>query len=238
MTPVPPTDLLLLFDIDGTLVSGATEAHAAALHEALREVHGLAEVRGVRTHGIDPAGRTDGEIARLILLAHDVSAERIDARAARVREACCEAYARLCPPDLSDTVLPGVPELLERLVGRPGVHLALLTGNFEAVARIKLRAAGVGRWFEPGQGAFGSDSEDRAELPEVARIRAGRINEPHPRERTVVIGDTPRDVACAHADGVRCFAVTTGRFDGGELAGADAVAHDAAALLPLIDDLL
>lgn len=238
MTPVPPTDLLLLFDIDGTLVRGATEAHAAALHHALREVHGLPEIERARTLGIDPAGRTDGEIARLLLLAHDVSAERIDARADDVREACCEAYARLCPPDLSGTVLPGVPRLLELLHGREQVHVTLLTGNYECVARIKLRAAGVGRWFERGQGAFGSDSEDRAELPEVARIRAGRANEPHPRERTVVIGDTPRDIACARADEVRCFAVTTGKYPAADLAAADAVADDADALLGLIDDLL
>lgn len=237
MAPVSPSDLLILFDIDGTLVAGATEAHAAALHAALREVHGLGAVERARTLGIDPRGRTDGEIARLILLAHGVSAERIDARADDVRAACCETYARTCPPDLSHTVLPGVPDLLARLAARDDTHRALLTGNYEPVARVKLRAAGVGRWFEPGQGAFGSDSEDRAELPEIARRRAGRDGEAHPRERTLVIGDTPRDIACARADGVHVIAVTTGRFDAAALAGADAVASHAAELDALIDAL-
>lgn len=237
MAPVPPSDLLILFDIDGTLVGGATEAHAAALHHALREVHGLNEVERARTLGIDPGGRTDGEIARLILLAHDVSAERIDARADDVREVCCETYARTCPPDLSHTVLPGVPALLERLAARKETHLALLTGNYEPVARVKLRAAGVGRFFEPDQGAFGSDSEDRTDLPEVARRRAGRDGAPHPRERTVVIGDTPRDIACARADDVRVIAIATGKFDAPSLASADAVAETADALESLVDAL-
>lgn len=236
---VMPGDLLLLFDIDGTLVSGATETHAAALGAALREVHGLAEVGRVSALGIDPAGRTDPEIARLLLLAHGVSADRIDARAGDVREACCATYARTCPPDLSETVLPGVPELLASLAERDGVRLALLTGNYEAVARVKLRSAGVGGWFETGLGAFGSDSEDRAELPEIARRRAGRAaGAAHPRERTVVIGDTPRDVACARADGVRCLGVETGRFSAAELHGATAVARDAHGLAPLIDALI
>lgn len=232
-------ELLLLFDIDGTLVSGATAAHAAALRWALAEVHGVGEGPSTAELGIDPAGRTDPEIARAILLAHGVSAERIDARADDVRIACCERYARTCPPDLSETVLPGISALLAELAARDGVRLALLTGNYEAVARVKLRSAGVGSWFPTGQGAFGSDSEDRAELPEIARARAGRgAGEAHARERTVVIGDTPRDIACARADGVRCIAVETGRFRGAELAGADAVARDAAALAPLLDALI
>ncbi|MBB4663287.1 HAD family hydrolase [Conexibacter arvalis] len=249
--------LLLLFDIDGTLLAGATEAHAAALVSALREVHGLPAVRSTRDLGIDPSGRTDPEIARLILLAHDVSAERIDARADAVREACCAEYARTCPPDLSAFVIPGVPELLARLAGREEeLRLALVTGNYEPVARVKLRSAGVGHWFASGQGGFGSDSEDRTDLPGVARARAGGAvaragraeagagsegadRSAHPRDRTVVIGDTPRDVACAHADGVRCIAVTTGRFSAAEFeaAGADAVASDALQLEAAIDAL-
>ena len=102
--------------------------------------------------------------------------------------------------------------------------LGLVTGNFEPVARLKLLRAGIGRWFPAGQGAFGSDSEDRAALPAIAR-RARRPG--RPREHTIVIGDTPRDIACAQADGVRCVAVTDGAVRPRELAGADAVARDA-----------
>lgn len=228
---------LILFDIDGTLLRGATAAHAQALQDALCDVHGITLDGSPRELGIDPAGRTDPEIARLILLAHGVPAAQIDARARDVHVATCERYARTCPEDLTETVLPGIPELLARLTRRGGVRLALLSGNYEAVARVKLRAAGIGRWFEAGLGAFGCDSEDRTELPEIARTRAGGGGRPHPRERTVVIGDTPRDIACARADGVACIGVTTGPFGADELMGAVAVASDAPAIERAIDAL-
>ncbi len=105
------------------------------------------------------------------------------------------------------------------------MRLALVTGNFEPVARLKLARAGIGRYFPSGQGGFGSDSEDRAALPAIARRRAGPTGIPYPRERTIVIGDTPRDIACARADerallGRRHRAVRAPR----ELTAADGVA--------------
>ena len=220
--------MLALFDIDGTLVLGATDAHRDALVAALRDVHGV-EVRPAR-EVVSPAGRTDAEIARALLLDAGVSAERIDDRAEEVREACCREYARLCTEDLSHTVLPGVPDLLGWLSGQSGVKLGLVTGNYEPVARLKLKRAGLSRFFAPGQGAFGSDAEDRAALPAIARRRAGTVGKPHPRADTVVIGDTPRDIACARADGLRCIAVTTGPYKRDALSGADAVVADAAEL--------
>lgn len=223
--------MLVLFDIDGTLMSGATAAHSEALDRAIHEVHGV-HTKDLRRQ-IGPAGRTDGEIARLILLDLGVSARRIDERADDVREACCRIYAEICPPDLSDRVVPGIAELLPSLAARDGVTLALLTGNFEPVARLKLRRAGIGRWFPGGQGAFGSDSEDRAALPPIARRRAGKV----PRDQAIVIGDTPRDIACARADGVRCIAVTTGQYGADELGGADAVARDARELRARLEEL-
>lgn len=220
--------MLLLFDIDGTLVSGATETHRQALHEALHEVHGI-DARGVGTP-LSPAGRTDPEIARAILLDAGVSAERIDDRADDVRDACCGAYARLSTRDLAHTVLPGVLDLLAWLSGVEDARLALLTGNYEGVARVKLARAGIGRHFPSGQGAFGSDAEDRAALPAIARRRAGTLGLPYKRKQTIVIGDTPRDIACARVDGVRCVAVATGPFRADELVGADAVVDDASGL--------
>jgi phosphoglycolate phosphatase-like HAD superfamily hydrolase len=230
--------MLLLFDIDGTLVSGAADAHSAALYAALEEVHGLTIDRDLPV-GLEPAGRTDGEIARLILLANYVPAKQIDARSADVRIACCEAYARLCPDDLSHTVLPGVPELLRSLAARDDVRLALLTGNYEPVARLKLRRAGIGRFFATGQGAFGSDSEDRTDLPAIARRRAALNGVAYPRERTIVIGDTPRDIACARADGVRCIAVASGHYTSAKLrdAAADVVGEDARELEVLLESV-
>jgi phosphoglycolate phosphatase-like HAD superfamily hydrolase len=229
--------LLLLFDIDGTLLSGAAEAHRDAMFEALRAVHSIRP--GHRALGtVSPAGRTDPEIARAILLRAGVSAERIDDRAEEIREHCCRAYARLCPNDLSAFVLPGVPELLDSLARREDVILGLLTGNYEPVARLKLARAGIGSFFSAGQGAFGSDAEDRVALPAIARRRAGTPGRPHPREQTIVIGDTPRDIACARADGVRCVAITSGPYAAAALGEADQVVADAAGLREaLVDEL-
>jgi phosphoglycolate phosphatase len=219
--------VLLLFDIDGTLLGAATDAHRDAMHQAIHEVHGVDVSR--MSSPLAPAGRTDPEIMRAILLAAGLSAERIDDGAEDVREACCRVYAELCPDDLSQTVLPGIRALLDWLAGHDHVLLGLLTGNYEPVARLKLTRAGIGRYFPAGQGAFGSDAEDRAALPGIARRRAGRRGAPHPRADTIVIGDTPRDIACARADGLRCLAVASGPFSAAQLADADAVVADAGA---------
>jgi phosphoglycolate phosphatase len=216
--------VLLLFDIDGTLLLKATAAHAAAVHEALREVYGIGDLSAVR---VEAAGRTDYEIARAICLQLGISADRFDAGREEFRIACVAAYARLCPDDLSEFVAPGVTDVLDALAKRDGTRLALLTGNLEPIARLKMARAGLGRFFEPGQGGFGSDHEDRTELPAIARRRAGN----YPRANTVVIGDTPRDIACARADGVRCIAVATGPFGPDDLAKADVVLRSAHELL-------
>ncbi len=230
--------MLLLFDIDGTLLVGANHAHRDAIHEALRVVHGVTEPsRG----GAEVAGRTDADITRGMLVTAGIDAEQIDERADDVRIAACEAYARLCPDDLSAFVAPGIGELLERLAARADTVLSLVTGNYEPIARLKLGAAGIGDFFASGQGGFGSDHESRAELPAIARTRAGALRPaggPWPRERTLLIGDTPRDIACARADGVRVIAIATGPFHASALTGADAVARDARELGVLLGDLL
>ena len=225
--------LLLLFDIDGTLLRGATEAHARALREAAAAVHGVAPL----VDDVEVAGRTDQAIARDLLLAAGVTGADVDARAADVLASTVAAYERLVDDDLSRFVAPGVAELLGALAGRPDeFRLSLVTGNLEPIAHLKLARAGIGGFFAAGQGGFGSDSEHRDELPAIARARAS--SPPWPRQRTVVIGDTPRDIACARADGVRVAAVTTGGFAAEALAEADAVVDDARALLPVLEDWL
>jgi phosphoglycolate phosphatase len=202
--------------------------HALALREAAERVHGVTLPDG---HGVEAAGRTDGAIVRDLLAAAGVAGEAFDVRWPEVQAAAVEAFADLCPVDLSERVAPGIVELLGELAGREAdFRLSLVTGNLEPVARLKLARAGIGDYFEPGQGGFGSDHASRAELPPIARARAGDW----PRDRTVVIGDTPRDIACARADGVRCVAIATGPYRAEELAGADAVAraaHELPALL-------
>jgi phosphoglycolate phosphatase len=199
-----------------------------AIREAAARVHGLPSLDA---HVIEAAGRTDLAIARDLLLAAGVDAPRLD-ELARLAVA---AYERLAPEDLSAKVAPGILELLPVLASEPDVfRLSLVTGNLEAVARLKLARAGIGAFFPAGQGAFGSDAEDRNVLPALARARASMPA--WPRERTVVIGDTPRDIACARADGLRVAAVGTGPFAVEALADADAVVADARALEPVLRD--
>ncbi|HWI71398.1 MAG TPA: HAD hydrolase-like protein, partial [Baekduia sp.] len=83
----------------------------------------------------------------------------------------------------------------------------------------KVDRAGIGHHFARGTGAYGSDSEDRTDLPAIARERSGG----HAPEQTVVIGDTPRDIACARADGCHVIAIATGPFRASDLHGADVV---------------
>ena len=218
--------LLLLWDIDGTLLLRASTEHAHAIHRAIRRVYGAS----IPDAEVEAAGRTDIAIARSILTLAGVSAERIDDRLGDLRGVAVEEYARLVPGDLSDRLAPHVAEVLAELSEREDVVLGLVTGNLEPIARMKLRAAGIGHHFPLGLGGFGSDSEDRCDLPGIARARAGD----HPREQTVVIGDTPRDIACARADGVRVIAVTTGPYDAHALRGADGVARDVREALGLL----
>jgi phosphoglycolate phosphatase len=188
-------------------------------------------VYGVTPNGkVEAAGRTDGAIARSILVLAGVDAARIDERMPEVRRCAIQEYARRCPPDLRDRLAPGVAPLLDKLAGVRGLRLSLVTGNLEPIARLKLERAGIGHHFPLGQGAFGTDDDDRAALPEIARRRAGRRGEPYPRERTLVIGDTPRDIACARADELKVIGIATGPFKADELADADAVVRSASEL--------
>ena len=223
--------MLLLFDIDGTLLLRAVEEHRAAIHAALRRVWHVADPAAAR---VQAAGRTDPEIARAILLQSGVSADRIDARWADFKRAAAEEYAARVATDLSGFLAPGVVDVLGALAAREEVRLSLVTGNLEAIARLKLARAGIGAFFPRGQGGFGSDHEDRSELPAIARARAGRPGGPYPREQTIVIGDTPLDVVCARADGCRCFAITTGPFRAEDLSEADEVVASARELLALL----
>jgi phosphoglycolate phosphatase-like HAD superfamily hydrolase len=201
------------------------------LRAAAARVHGLEPLDG----HVEVAGRTDAAIMRDLVTA--AGGADFDARWPEVAAEAMRAYEELCPSDLSHRVAPGVPELLEALAARGDeFRLSLVTGNLEPVARLKLERAGIGHRFPAGQGGFGSDHARRAELPPIARARMS--DPPWPRERTVVIGDTPRDIACARADGVRVAAVATGPFTVEALADADAVADDARSLLPVLEDWL
>lgn len=216
----------MLFDIDGTLLLGTPRAHTEALVRAAGEVFGV-PARSEDVTAIRPAGRTDQEIARLVLrglgVPHDDITRGLPAWMARAAELFPDLDAGQTP----QAVAPGAHDALARLAGE-GAALALLTGNIEEIARAKMARAGLGGRLPPGQGAFGSDHESRDALVPIAAARAGGAAD------IVVVGDTPRDIACARAGGARCVAVTTGAHDAAALGEADATVPglaEAAAIL-------
>jgi phosphoglycolate phosphatase-like HAD superfamily hydrolase len=120
--------------------------------------------------------------------------------------------------------LPGIPELLERLAARDDLVLGLLTGNFEAGARLKLEPFGLNRFFPDG--GFSSDSADRREIARIARDRAARRSGiAFAAHEVTVVGDTEHDVDCARANGFRAVAIESGWVAREELerAGPDAL---------------
>ena len=204
--------MLLLWDIDGTLLRyGGAREHAAAMLQALREVYAV-DLPEDAIQQVGPWGKTDRQIAREVLAAAGVV---LDGRRDWV-DRMWEIYRATDLARLHDRAMAGAAEALRWATGRGHVN-ALLTGNSEPIAHHKLAAAGLGEWFRRGEGAFGSDAEERRELVPIARARAGGW----PSERTVVIGDAPGDVACALADGATSVALL-GHFSAGELAGAHA----------------
>lgn len=211
---------LVLLDIDGTLVSGGPAKDAFDI--AMLAVY---ETRGA-IDGFDFSGKTDPQIARELLVDSGLTNERIDASLPDLWDRyLAELEKRLVDEPMY--MLPGVPELLERLQAHPDVAVALVTGNIAQGARLKLASVGLAEGLTVG--GFGSDHEDRNLLAPVAIARAEEAcGVRFARERTVVVGDTPRDVVCGQRAGTRTVAVATGRCDAESLraAGADRVFQD------------
>lgn len=135
------------------------------------------------------------------------------------------------------SVLPGVTALLAALALRDDVMVGLVTGNYQRAVPLKFRTVGL-QLDTFVVGAYGDCGPSRPELVRIAleraAARAGFAIEP---SRTIVVGDTPRDVHCALANGCLCLAVTTGAHAHAELthAGAHHVATDLSNPAVLLD---
>jgi phosphoglycolate phosphatase len=206
---------LLLFDIDGTLLlSGG--AGARAIERACRERLGLDDAFA----GISPDGKTDPMLFDEVLIRNGLSLdpELVADLTAR--------YIRHFPEEMTAApgahLLPGVVETLEAVHGIPDVALGLLTGNLEPTARVKLAHFGLDRFF--AFGAYGSDDGQRERLVPIAVARAERLlgRTIGCGRHVVVIGDTPRDVACALANGVTAVGVASHRYPPASLRAAGA----------------
>lgn len=197
---------LLLFDIDGTLLD-TRGSGAGALMDAVEDVLGVPRDQ---MPPLDLAGATDGGVVRKLFA--DARAEMTEARAHQYREAYIgHLQRRLSAETFAGRLLPAVQSLLDTLAGHRHIHLGLLTGNLRRGAFLKLQRFGIDPHFDDG--AFGDDAEDRNHLGPIAIQRLSDLKRiDFVPEDVIVIGDTPKDVACAHACGARCLAVATGAF--------------------------
>lgn len=195
---------LVLFDIDGTILTD-NGASRGAFGDALRDVHGF----DGDLSRYDFSGRTDPQIARMILHDAGFTAEAIDAEMPRLWEHYLAGLARNATPGRV-RVLPGVRTLIEALAAHDGVVLALLTGNIEPGARLKLADTGLSDFFPFG--AFGSDSADRTALPPIAMRRASeQLGLSVEGRDVVIIGDSIYDVRCGVPYDAITIAVASGK---------------------------
>lgn len=204
----------ILFDIDGTLITTGG-AGGEAWKRAFVELHG----KPLDIREVTESGMTDPEVGRVALqniLGRDPDPKELAAAMGHYLRHLGGAV------DESDDyrVMPGIEELLERLVD-DGHLLGLTTGNVEAAAHIKLSRGGLNRFFSFG--GYGSDSNQRTELTrralERGKLVSGGVLDPG---NAISVGDTPRDVAAGHGAGIEVVGVATGNFTVEELRQAGA----------------
>jgi phosphoglycolate phosphatase-like HAD superfamily hydrolase len=207
--PKYASDLLLLFDIDGTLVRRAGGHHRQALVDAVRAVTSLETT----TEGIPVHGMLDPDI--LFAMMQRAGMER-DAIAAAMPEILKEAeriYEATCP-DLRARTCPGVKRLLQHL-SRNRVPCVLVTGNLEKIGWKKLDCAGLKRFFLFG--SFAGTAHTRTALARNAIRMARKRGLIHEGTKVWLIGDAPQDVLAARGNGISCVAVHTGVSNGRDL---------------------
>jgi phosphoglycolate phosphatase-like HAD superfamily hydrolase len=204
----------ILFDIDGTLLHTGG-AGAIAWQRAFLELYEVEANIEEHTH----AGMTDPEIAEIVfreVLGRDGSdverAEAIGCYLGHLADAVAESEGYF--------VIEGIEELLTRLV-EEGILLGVVTGNIEPAAHIKLARGDLNKYF--AFGGYGSDSRSRTELTKKALERGAEVSGSElDRNRTIAVGDTPRDVKAGHGAGIKVVGVATGSYSVEELKGASA----------------
>ena len=209
---------LILWDVDGTLVS-CGPAGREALESGARLAAGLTAL----PH-LPMGGKTDPQIVGEMLLGAGVAPADLDSL---VSVALAEATRALAGwrgrMGREGQVHPGIRRLLDELAGRDGVRQTLLTGNVAVNAAVKVGAFGLEGYFDLPIGAYGDDSAERELLVPIALNRVRELRgETYGPEQVWVIGDTPRDLACARAARVRCLLAGTGHDGFEAVRGLDA----------------
>lgn len=216
--------MIILFDIDSTLLVGGKSnwLHRLCFENMFDKIFGVA---GVKLDDYETDGKTDRQIIYEILTDKGVSRELIDQKIPEGFRNMID-YFNSHIDEYIPELTPNTIEFLTILKAK-GHMCLLLTGNIENIGWSKIEKAGIRPFFEDG--AFGDETEKRADLVAVAHQKAEAIlNRQVALSELVVIGDTPRDVSCAQSGGVRCVGVATGRYTQSELSevGADLTIAD------------
>lgn len=203
---------VLLFDIDGTLLN-AGSIDCLSCQRALEDVLGYS----TPNTGVEMDGKTYLRIAKELLIHAGIKGDQVEEQTHNLLDAINRHFVE-ASPSASMQLLPGVRSLLDHLEKDSSFILGLVTGNVQEMAVYKLEAVGI----NPGLfsfGAFGDDHIDRDILPELALDRINKtLGYPVPPERTLIIGDTPYDISCAHHAGVKVLGVATGVYRSLDLA--------------------
>ena len=203
---------IVLFDIDGTLISTGG-AGTRSLNIAFEEVLGIKEA----FKNFEMAGKTDVQIIKEGLFIHGIKPTFT------LLQELIKHYLKNLDRQMNNNakhLKPGVASFLD-IIQKLKYPTGLLTGNLENGARIKLEPFGLNSYFPFG--AFGSDHEDRRYLLPVALARFSRISKYRvPFQQCIVVGDTPRDIACAKPYGAKVIAVATCPYSFEELSKTDA----------------
>lgn len=200
---------ILLWDLDGTLVRGKRfgtfKDYTVPMLESVFGTSGALREMVV-------SGMTDLQIVEEALRCAGITREHITERKDELRRCYIQEMKRAVA-DGAHVIeaIPGALETLKAVDEHPRYRSALLTGNIEPAAHLKVEAAGLAKYFTL-PGAFGDESFDRRDLPALAVSRINKqLNANLAPEQFIVIGDTPNDVACARHFGTRVVAVATGR---------------------------
>ena len=212
----------ILFDIDGTLLA-ATHIGQPFIIQTLIDICG--KTPPLDTY--DMAGKTDWSIFMDLMQFSGFSFEEAQANLPLAFELFAK-YLVESKAVLNARALPGVHNLLGRLMENDSLLLGLLTGNVLAIVAPKLESAGI----DPALFSVGAYGNEHAQRDALAKIAFGRITDRLGKDvqtsDVLVIGDTHRDIACARSAAMHVLAVATGHMAYDELVkfNPDYLLHD------------
>lgn len=199
---------LILFDIDGTILKMKNGISTLLFKELLEKIFKTDIPNNLMP---DFAGMTDLKIIREVHHRLKIESD-FDALAfSKIWSDLISDFSKMCNSEYID-LLPGVPELIELFYKDCMFELGLVTGNFKENAYQKLSVFNLNGYFN--HGAFGCDNEERNFLPPLAIQRANQFlnDEVFDCKSTIIIGDSPKDIECAHHNSIPVLAVATGNF--------------------------